>query len=194
MNILSQKSFRAASGYDGHYLSDIFKRIAVILKQMVYLLRFRLAMRSMRVWGTILFLLICVNGCKKESISSSQDPKQLIIGKWFTFSHLSRLYYSGVAVDSTFKQNFTVSDFSQYFSDGTGIQSANNQPAPSLSLFRYTINGSNLNQFNSSDNSSIAEVITKLTATDLWLNYTLIIPDPGSGKIYTEKDYIELKK
>ncbi|HWZ15704.1 MAG TPA: hypothetical protein VNW95_10755 [Mucilaginibacter sp.] len=151
-------------------------------------------MRSMRTLGTILFLLICLNGCKKDSTPLSQDSKKLIVGKWFTFSHLSRLYYNGVAVDSTFKQNFTTNDFSQYFSDGTGIQSTNYQPAPSLSLFHYTINGLNLNQFNSSDNSSVAEVITTLTSTDLSLNYALIIADPGSGRVYTEKNYVVFKK
>ncbi|GAC1312323.1 MAG: hypothetical protein NVSMB24_33590 [Mucilaginibacter sp.] len=148
----------------------------------------------MRALGTILFLLICLNGCKKESTPPFQDSKKLIVGKWFTFSHLSRLYYNGIAVDSSFKQNFTANDFSQYFSDGTGIQSTNYQPAPSLSLFHYTISGSNLNQFNSSDNSSVAEVITTLTSTDLSLNYSLIIVDPGSGKVYTEKNYVAFKK
>ncbi|MDB5123912.1 MAG: hypothetical protein JWP94_2041 [Mucilaginibacter sp.] len=151
-------------------------------------------MRSIHALGTILFLLICLHGCKKGSTPSSQDSKKLIVGKWFTSSHLSRLYYNGVAVDSILKNNFTTSDFSQYFSDGTGIQSANDQPAPSLSLFNYTINGSNLNQFNSSDNSSLAEVITKLTSSDLSFNYTVIIADPGSGKIYTEKNYIDFKR
>jgi hypothetical protein len=161
---------------------------------MVHLTRFRLAMRSMRGLGTILFLLIYLTGCKKESTSLSQDSKTLIVGKWFISSHISRLYYNNVEVDSIFKTTFTTSDFSQYFSDGTGIQSANSQPAPSLSLFNYTINGSNLNQFNSSDKSSIAEVITKLTPSDLSLNYSLLIADPGSGKVYTEKDYFDYKK
>jgi hypothetical protein len=168
--------------------------MVVILKQMVSLIRFRLAMRSMRALGTILFLFIFLNGCKKGSTPSSQDSKKLIVGKWFTFAHLSRLYYNGVAVDSIFKNNFTTADFSQYFNDGTGIQSASNQPAPSLSFFHYTINGSNLNQFNSLDNSSIAETITLLTATDLSVNYTLNIPDPASGRVYTEKDYVDFKK
>jgi hypothetical protein len=138
--------------------------------------------------------LICLSACKKQSTLPFENSKTLIVGKWFVKSFASRLYYNGAEVDSAFNSNFTSSDYAEYFSDGTGIFSSYDQPSPSLVTFNYTISGPNLTQINAANTPSIPETITVLTSENLSFNYTLLVNDPNSGKIFTEKDVYDFSK
>lgn len=144
--------------------------------------------------AAIFFAFIFLIACKKQSPSPFEDPKTLIVGKWYVKSFTSRLFYNGVEVDSTFQKSFTNADFAQYFSDGTGIKSANASPAPNLSIFKYTVSGSNLSLINGTDGTITPETITQLTQTNFSLNSERLIADPTAGKIYTAKDHYDLTK
>jgi len=142
----------------------------------------------------IISFLTCLTACKKQSTLPFENSKTLIVGKWFVKSFASRLYYNGTEVDSTFNSTFTSVDYAQYFSDGTGIFSSYNQPAPSLVTFNYTISGPNLTQRNAVNTPAVSETITLLTSKNLSFNYSLLIDDPNSGKIFTEKDTYDFSK
>src|SRR5665213_1133561 len=111
----------------------------------------------------IISFLTCLTACKKQSTLPFENSKTLIVGKWFVKSFASRLYYNGTEVDSTFNSTFTSVDYAQYFSDGTGIFSSYNQPAPSLVTFNYTISGPNLTQRKAVNTPAVSETITLLT-------------------------------
>ena len=139
----------------------------------------------------IFFIFFYLNSCKKNSQAPNSSVS--IVGKWFVTSHKSKIYQNGIKLDSTFKTNFTTEDFIQYFSDGTGITSSTNSPSPSLSAFKYTINGSNLTQFNSGG-AGVLETITELTADNLSIHYTLLVTDPNNGSTDNETDDYNLSK
>lgn len=144
--------------------------------------------------AAILFIFIFLSACKKQPSSPFENSKTLIVGKWYIKSFTSRLFYNGAEVDSTFQKSFTDADFAQYFSDGTGIKSSNASPAPNLSIFKYTVSGSNLSLINTTDGSITPETITQLTQTNFSLNAERLIADPTAGKVYTAKDHYDLTK
>jgi hypothetical protein len=142
----------------------------------------------------ISLFFISLGACKKQSTLPFENSKTLIVGKWFVKSFASRLYYNGAEVDSAFNSNFTSADYAEYFSDGTGIFSSYNQPSPSLVTFNYTISGPNLTQRNAVNTPDVPETITVLTSKNLSFNYSLLIDDPNSGKIFTERDSYDFSK
>jgi len=144
--------------------------------------------------AAILFAFVFLADCKKQSSSPVENSKTLIVGKWYVKSFTSRLFYNGIEVDSTFQKNFTNADFAQYFSDGTGIKSANASPAPNLSIFKYTVSGTSLSLINTTDGTVTPETITQLTSANFSLNVEHLIADPGVGKIYTAKDHYDFIK
>jgi len=144
--------------------------------------------------AAILFLLIFLTACKKESSSPFGNSKTLIVGKWYVKSFSSRLFYNGIEVDSTFQKSFTNADFAQYFGDGTGIKSANASPAPNLSIFKYTVSGPNLSLISPTDGTVTPETITQLTSTNFSLYIERLIADPVAGKVYTAKDHYDFTK
>ena len=141
-----------------------------------------------------LLVFMCLIACKKQSALPFENSKTLIVGKWFVKSFESRLYYNGAEVDSVFNSNFTSSDYAEYFSDGTGVFSSYAQPSPSLITFNYSISGPNLTQRNAVNTPDVPETITVLTSKNLSFNYSLLVNDPNSGKIFTEKDIYHFSK
>ena len=151
-------------------------------------------MKTFTTLAIISLFIMSLSCCKKQSISTFENSKTLIVGKWFVKSSASRLYYNGTEVDSTFNSNFTTDDYAEYFNDGTGFFSSRSLPSPSLITFKYTIAGQNLTQINGVNTPATSETITVLTTKSLSFNYTLLVNDPNSGKIFTEKNVYDFSK
>ncbi len=99
-----------------------------------------------------------------------------IVGKWYTAKHSYQLYKNNIQIGSSTVTRFTTADFVQYFNDGSGIVSTNASPSPNLGIFKYTLKGSILMQFNPGDNAGVPETII-LLQNNLSLHYVLIFAD-----------------
>ncbi|WP_428330111.1 hypothetical protein [Mucilaginibacter sp.] len=138
-------------------------------------------------------ILFCFSACKKDA--AQPQATVTLVGKWYLTQHNLTLISNGVQVGSSSKTSYTTNDYAQYFNDGTGILSANSSSsAPSLSTFRYTLNGTTIIQ-TSSNQVNVTETITKLTATALSIHYETLIGDPvNSSQIDTEIDDYDFKR
>jgi hypothetical protein len=132
-------------------------------------------------------VLMCLWSCKKNT--AMPVPAVSIVGKWQLTKVSSKLYSSGVLIDSAKKTNFTNSDFVEFYSDGTGYYSQSTSDGPSLNEFTYTLKGSVITEFRSIENIGVPETVTSLTANSLSIHAESLIPDPNDPTVYdTEKD------
>jgi hypothetical protein len=132
-------------------------------------------MCGMRYKYVLLVVIVLFASCKKLSPS----PQPSIVGKWFEIKHSYVLLQNGAKVGASTKTSFTNDDFAQYFVDGTGFFSSSASPAPSLSLFKYTLSGSILTQFNNGDTTGLNETVG-LSANSLSVHYVVQIVDPAN--------------
>ncbi len=131
--------------------------------------------------------IICLSACKKESKSANQNVT--IVGKWFIIRQSSFLFYNGTQIDSFSKNNFTSSDFVEYYSDGTGYFSQAGSNGPSIIEFTYTLKDSTLTQHDGTNAQNLIETIRGLTANNLSIHAQSTIPDPNNGaQLDTEID------
>jgi hypothetical protein len=132
-------------------------------------------------------LIFCLGSCKKDSKAPNSDVS--IIGKWFSVTQNSELFYNGAQIKAITKTNFTTDDFVEYYSDGTGYFSKSSTPSPSLTEFTYTLKGTTLTQYASKENAGILETITILTASNLTIHAESSVVDPNnSDQVDTEID------
>jgi hypothetical protein len=128
----------------------------------------------------VFFIAICFGACKKDSSATPVAGNAVtIVGKWYVTQHNLKLFSGGKQVGASSKSNYTANDYIQYFTDGTGIQSASSSSgAPALSTFTYKLNGLILTQVNSSNVTTI-ETVTMLSATAFAIHYESTILDPA---------------
>lgn len=132
-------------------------------------------------------VLLCLQACKKDP--ANVQVKITVVGKWQMAKHDLKLVKDGVQIGETIRTSYTKDDFTQYFEDGTGLQSARGtKDSPSLNTFQYTLKGNVITQY-VNGGAGIKETITRLTETEFALHYESQIPDPSSsGKFNTEVD------
>jgi hypothetical protein len=132
-------------------------------------------------------VLLCLQSCKKDPANT--QIKLTVVGKWQMTRHDLKLVKDGVQIGETIRTTYTEDDFTQYFADGTGYQSAQAvKNGPSLNTFKYTLTGNTLTQF-INGGAGIVETITKLTETDFAIHYESQITDPANdGHFNTELD------
>jgi hypothetical protein len=140
-----------------------------------------------------LFLLICLNSCKKDSTSPTANVS--IIGKWLKTKQNSKLFNSGVQIATFTKTNYTADDFVQYFSDGTGYTSKSTATSPSLNEFNFTVNGKNLTLFTTADKTGTPQTITNLSEINLSIHAESLIIDPNNLNLIDNEidDYYYMK-
>jgi hypothetical protein len=128
------------------------------------------------------FLFTGLISCKKDNNPASGGIT--IVGKWFVTKQASALYDDSGAQIATFtKTNFTNVDFVEFYSDGSGYMSKTNQAGPSLTEFSYTISGTKLVQYTSSEPTGTPETITNLTAENMSIHVVLRISDPNDPSV-----------
>ena len=125
-----------------------------------------------------LVLLLCLNSCKKDSTVPNSSVS--IVGKWFITKQSSVLSYNGAQISAFTDTSFTTVDFAEYYSDGTGYFSQNSTTGPSLTEFAYTLKGTALTQFTSTNTAGTPETITSLTASSLSIHAESLVPDPNN--------------
>jgi len=132
-------------------------------------------------------VLLCLQACKKDP--ANINTSITVVGKWQMTKHDLKLVKDGVQIGETIRTSYTKYDFTQYFSDGTGIQSAQGaKDAPSLNTFQYTLKNNIITQY-VTGGAGIEETITKLTETEFAIHYESQIPDPShAGQYNTEVD------
>ena len=132
-------------------------------------------------------VMLCLQACKKDPVNI--QSKITVVGKWQMTKHDLRLIKDGVQIGETIRTTYSKDDFTQYFADGTGYQSAKGtKDSPSLNTFQYTLKGNILTQY-INGSAGIEETITKLTETEFAIHYESRIPDPaGGGQFNTEVD------
>jgi hypothetical protein len=139
------------------------------------------------------FSALFILSCKKGSAVSA-TPAVSIIGKWYVTDHIETHYFQNTLVDSNNYKQFTTDDYIQYFTDGSGIGSVNATPAPRLSIFKYTIDGTALMVYNSVGNPGVPQTVTKLTATELAIHFVQLVSDPYTGNQDVETNDFTFKK
>jgi hypothetical protein len=132
-------------------------------------------------------MLLCLYACKKDA--ANIPSKITVVGKWQMTKHDLKLVQNGVQIGETIRTSYTKYDFTQYFSDGTGYQSAQGaKDAPSLNTFQYTLKDNVITQY-INGSAGIEETITKLTETEFAIHYESQVPDPAhGGQFNTEID------
>jgi hypothetical protein len=129
----------------------------------------------------ILVLFTCFISCKK--VLQVPTISKSIVGKWFITKERSQLFNNGALVNNFTKTNFTTDDFVQYFSDGSGYFSKSSTTSPNISLFKYTLNGSDLMQYINGNNAGTAETITSLTQNSLSIHAESLVSDPNDSSL-----------
>ncbi len=145
-----------------------------------------------------LLVLICpvifsLCSCKKETPAPSTGT--LLLGKWYFTTQASVLYRNDKEIATFNKTSFTNDDFIEYYNDGSGYYSKSTSSGPSLSEFTYTLTGSTITQFTSSQNSGIPETIKSITAAGLSVHVVQLVPDPNDPTVTdTEIDDLSYSK
>ena len=126
-------------------------------------------------------LLLCLQACKKDAVSP--QVKVTVVGKWFITKHDLKLVRDGVQIDEEIKTNYTTDDFTQFFEDGSGYQSAKGSKiVPGLSIFNYTLKG-NIMILYVNGSQGVAETITRLTETEFAIHAESQIADPQNPNL-----------
>lgn len=136
----------------------------------------------------LLLSVICViwlSACKKESKPATQGVT--IVGKWFITKQSSLLLYNGVQIDSFSKNNFTSTDFVEYYADGTGYFSQASSNGPSITEFTYTLKDSTLTQHDGTNAQNLIEKVTALTVNNLSIHAQSTVPDPNNGASWIQR-------
>jgi hypothetical protein len=125
--------------------------------------------------------LVSLYSCKKEKPTPGTGT--LILGKWYTVKQVSVLYQNNKEISTFNKTSFTNNDFVEYYNDGSGYYSKTTNNGPSLSEFTYTLTGSTLTQYTSSENSGIPETIESITSTGLAVHVVQLVADPNDPTV-----------
>jgi hypothetical protein len=128
-------------------------------------------------------LSVCFCACKKET-NNTQTTSALLLGKWYDTKTISRLYSSsGVLLGNDTVSVFTTSDFVAYYQDGSGYYSQSTTSGISLSDFTYSINGTAITEYTSSEVAGIPVTVTGISQTMLSIHVVSQVSDANDPEV-----------
>ena len=129
----------------------------------------------------ICLVVFSLYSCKKETPVPTTGT--LLLGKWYFTTQASVLYRNDKEIATFNKTSFTNEDFIEYYNDGSGFYSKSTSSGPSLSEFTYTLSGSTITQYTSSENGGMPETIKSITSNGLSVHVVQLVPDPNDPTV-----------
>jgi hypothetical protein len=138
---------------------------------------------------------ILISGCKKDSTDTDQ-PSQILVGKWHQVSVRNVSYTDGVEESVTEDTDFAQSSYIQFNSNGTiifGDKEVYDHGGSEGDIFNYTAKNNLLEITNDKGMPVSLSAQITLTGTTLTLQKSLTIPNTDKGDLTLESYYNFIK-
>lgn len=139
-------------------------------------------MKNLKFLVIALTLIIGVSSCKKEDNGNNINSTS-ILGKWYLKKRVTNNFVNGVSSGENISSNFTIKDYTEFKTDGIGLNGDDGQEYP----FTYKLTNEGKNLTFTEDGDTDSYTISTITDTELILYMESVYNQDGIVNKYTEE-------